>query len=136
MGTYRFGKRSQSHLLECHQDLQDLFNEIIRHRNCAVLVGARGKEGQNRAFHEGRSKLLYPQSKHNQDPSLAADVVPWFEKYPHIRWDDREAFYCFGGFVLGIATQMDLAVRWGGDWDQDAELHDQTFFDLPHFELI
>ena len=136
MDTYRYGKRSKGHLLECHSNLQLLFHRIIKHRNCAVLVGYRGKEEQNQAFCEGRSKLLYPQSKHNKGPSLAIDAVPWFSKYPHIRWNDREAFYCFGGFVLGVAASMGLEVRWGGDWDQDGELHDQTFFDLPHFELI
>lgn len=87
-------------------------------------------------FHEGRSKLQFPHSKHNKNPSLAADVVPWFPERPHIRWDDREAFYFFGGFVLGAAAKMGISVRWGGDWDRDEDLHDQSFFDLPHFELI
>ena len=76
-----------------------------------------------------------PQSKYNKTPSLAADVVPWFKNSPHIRWEDREAFYCFGGFVLGVAAEMGLTIRWGGDWDRDEYLHDQSFFDLPHFEL-
>lgn len=133
---FYFGKNSRNSLSGCHLDLQNLFNEVIKHRNCAALVGRRGKEEQNQAFREGRSRLLYPQSKHNQEPSLATDVVPWFGKFPHIRWSDREAFYCFGGFVLGVAAKMGIVIRWGGDWDQDGELHDQTFFDLPHFELI
>jgi peptidoglycan L-alanyl-D-glutamate endopeptidase CwlK len=37
---------------------------------------------------------------------------------------------------MGIAAKMGIKIRWGGDWDRDEELHDQTFFDLPHFELI
>lgn len=122
--------------MTCHFSLQNLFNEVIRHYNCAVLCGRRDKPEQNRAFREGRSKLLFPQSKHNKDPSQAVDVVPWHAEYPYIRWDDREAFYYFGGLVLGVAAMMKIDVRWGGDWDTDQELHDQTFFDLPHFELI
>lgn len=133
---HHFGGNSTKQLSECHSDLQFLFHEVIIHWNCAVLCGHRGEQEQNRAFREGRSKLKYPHSKHNEKPSRAADVVPWFGKFPHIRWEDREAFYCFGGFVLGVAAKMGIEIRWGGDWDRDEELHDQTFFDLPHFELI
>ena len=133
---FYFGRNSRNRLSECHPDLQELFNKVIRHLNCAVLTGRRGEQEQNQAFHEGRSKLAYPQSKHNKTPSLATDVVPWFKGPPHIRWDDREAFYFFGGFVLGVAAKMGIKIRWGGDWDRDGELHDQSFFDLPHFELI
>lgn len=130
-----FGKNSTKRLSECHPDLQLLFHEVIRHWNCAVLTGRRGEQEQNQTFREGRSKLKYPHSTHNKKPSRGADVIPWFPKPPHIRWNDREAFYCFGGFVLGIAAKMGIKIRWGGDWDRDEELHDQTFFDLPHFEL-
>lgn len=131
-----FGKNSKSNLSECHPDLQNLFNEVIKHQNCAVIVGYRGEREQNQAFREGRSKLAYPDSKHNKKPSRGTDAIPWFENSPHIRWNDRERFYYFGGFVLGIANIMRINIRWGGDWDQDDELHDQTFFDLPHFELL
>ena len=132
-----FGKNSTKRLNECHPDLQLLFREVIKHHNCAVLTGRREKEEQNRAVYEGRSKLKYPLSKHNRKPfSLAIDVVPWFEDFPHIHWNDREAFYFFGGFVLGTASKIGIKIRWGGDWDRDKDLHDQSFFDLPHFELI
>lgn len=131
-----FGKTSKKKLLECHPDLQRLFNEVIKHLNCAVITGHRGEQEQNQAFWENHSLFEYPQSKHNNIPSLASDVVPWFHIRPHIRWDNRDRFYCFGGFVLGIAAKMGINIRWGGDWDQDGNLHDQTFFDLPHFELV
>jgi len=131
-----FGRNSTKQLSECHPDLQYLFNEVIRHWNCSVITGHRGEQEQNRAFREGRSKLKYPHSLHNKKPSRGADVIPWFPEPPHIRWNDREAFYCFGGFVLGVAAKMGIKIRWGGDWDQDEELHDQSFFDLPHFALV
>ena len=54
--------------------------------------------------------------------------------YP-IDWNDKERFYFFAGYVKGIASQMGIELRWGGDWDSDNQLHDQTFMDLPHFEL-
>ena len=66
---------------------------------------------------------------------MAVDVVPYFKSKPNIRWNDKNKFYEFAGFVQGIASQLDIDIRWGGNWDSDDELNDQTFFDLPHFEL-
>ena len=126
----KFGKQSRTNLHACHQDLQNLFLEVVKYFDCSILEGFRGEIGQNKAFHEGRSKLKYPESKHNKMPSLAVDVVP----YP-INWNDKERFYYFAGFVKGIASQLGIVIRWGGDWDSDTQVHDQTFFDLPHFEL-
>lgn len=133
---YYFGTNSRNRLSECHFNLQNIFNEVIKHWNCAVITGRRGQGEQDQAFFEGCSKLVYPTSKHNKKPSWASDVVPWFLNTPHIRWDDREAFYCFGGFVLGVAAMMGIDLRWGGDWNMNQDVHDQSFFDLPHFELL
>lgn len=130
-----FGSRSRTNLSQAHPDLQKLFNEVIKHYDCAVICGRRDEEDQNKAYGEGRSKLQYPQSKHNKTPSLAVDVVPWFKNKPHIRWNDKEKFYEFGGFVQGVAAALWINIRWGGNWDMDDELKDQSFFDLPHFEL-
>jgi peptidoglycan L-alanyl-D-glutamate endopeptidase CwlK len=48
----------------------------------------------------------------------------------------------FAGYVKATAEQLKKDqlichdIRWGGDWDSDTEVNDQTFIDLPHFELI
>ena len=126
----RFGKRSRSRLSTCDDRLQDLLREVVKHFDCSVIQGHRGKEEQNEAFDEGRSKLRYPDGNHNASPSKAVDVAP----YP-IDWSDRDRFHYFGGFVLGIASQMGLKIRWGGDWDRDTQVKDNKFDDLPHFEI-
>ena len=41
----------------------------------------------------------------------------------------------FAGFILGVASQLDISLRFGGDWDGDRKTDDQTFNDLFHFEL-
>lgn len=130
-----FGTRSKNNLATAHPDLQRLFNEVIKHYDCAIICGHRIEEEQNKAFHEGRSKVQWPDGKHNKQPSLAVDVVPWFATKPNIRWDDKYKFYHFAGYVQAMADKLGIDLRWGGDWDSDGELHDQTFFDLPHFEL-
>ena len=132
----KFGKRSKKNLAQCDQQLQDLFNTVIQFYDCSVICGNRNKKAQDTAYAEGRSKLKFPYSKHNKRPSLAGDVVPWFYETPHIRWNDKKAFYHFTGFVRGVAAMMEIKIRCGADWDRDFDLGDQSFFDLPHFELI
>lgn len=131
----KFGQQSKDNLATCHPDIQKLFEEVVKNYDCTILCGHRGEEDQNKAYHEGRSKVMYPNSKHNPFPSEAADVAPYFSDAPHIRWDDKEKFYHFAGYVQAVADQLNIKIRWGGNWDSDDELHDQTFFDLPHFEL-
>lgn len=130
-----FGTRSQNNLATAHPDLQRLFNEVIKGYDCTVICGHRNQTDQDKAFHEGRSKVQWPNGKHNKQPSLAVDVVPWFKNKPHIRWDDSEKFYHFAGYVQGVADGLGINIRSGLNWDSDDELHDQTFFDGPHFEL-
>lgn len=126
----KFSIRSTTELLTCKEDLQELFNEVIKYFDCTIIQGQRGAEEQNRLFEQGFSKLRFPHSKHNDKPSSAVDVVP----YP-INWNDKFRFYYFGGFVKGIAEKMNIPLRWGGDWDNDTNVKDQTFMDYPHFEL-
>jgi peptidoglycan LD-endopeptidase CwlK len=131
-----FSENSQQKLLLAHKDLQTLFNEVIKYFDCTVMVSVRSEIEQNKAFEEGKSKLRYPLSKHNTNPSNALDVAP----YP-INWVDKERLYYFGGFVMGIAKRLKEQglitsdIRYGGDWDGDTDLHDQTLFDLVHFEI-
>lgn len=131
-----FGTRSKNNLEQCDNELQRLFNEVIKYYDCSIICGYRGKEEQDEAYFSGNSDKKFPESKHNIYPSIAVDVVPYFKDRPHIRWHDKESFYHFAGYVKGIASLLNIKIRWGGDWNMNKNLHDQTFFDLPHFELV
>ena len=126
----KFSKKSLSKLETCDKRLQDLFLRVVKKFDCTILEGHRSKDRQNKLFDEGKSKLKYPKGKHNSLPSKAVDVAP----YP-IDWNDRERFTYFAGYILGIAYQMGLKIRWGGDWDMDTQVKDNNFDDLPHFEI-
>ena len=126
----KFGKTSRRRLATCDIELQKLFGEVVKHFDCSILVGHRGKEDQDKAYAKGKSYVRWPKGKHNSNPSTAVDVAP----YP-VDWDDRERFIYFGGFVKGCAFRMDIPLRWGGDWDNDNQLSDNRFDDLVHFEL-
>lgn len=133
-----FSKTSKQRLATCHADLQEIFTEVVKIFDCTVLCGRRGEAEQNAAHAAGKSKLKYPQSMHNRLPlSLAVDVAPYT-----IDWQDRERMHYFAGVVKGVAEEL-LAfglvshrIRWGGDWDNDTEVKDNTFDDLVHFELL
>ena len=126
----KFSKKSLSKLETCDKRLQDLFLRVVKKFDCTILEGHRSKDRQNKLFDEGKSKLKYPKGKHNSLPSKAVDVAP----YP-IDWNDRERFTYFAGYVVGIAYQMGLKIRWGGDWDSDGDVKDNGFDDLVHIEI-
>ena len=126
----KFGRKSKERLNTCDSNLQKVFNEVIKHVDCSVLEGHREKDRQNKLFEEGKTKVKYPNGRHNRQPSSAVDVTP----YP-VDWKDRERQTLFAGFVNGVASQMGINLRWGGDWDQDFQVVDNRFDDFPHFEL-
>lgn len=105
--------------------------KVVYSFDCTVLEGYRSPKRQHQLFMEGKSKVDAGESKHNASPSLAVDVAPC-----PIDWNDKERFYLFAGYVLGRADALGIKIRWGGDWDQDTLVDDQTFNDLVHFELI
>jgi len=137
-----FSKASLDKLSTCHIDLQTLFNEVIKEFDCIVMEGHRGQEAQDEAFRTGKSQKKYPYGNHNATPSNAVDVAPYDTKKKTINWNDKITFYYFSGFVLGIAYKLKQegkishSIRWGGDWNSDDDLHDQTLFDLVHFEIV
>lgn len=133
----KFSQDSFSKLSTCHMDLQTLFYEVIKNFDCQVLEGHRGQAEQEAAVAAGNSKLHYPNGKHNSIPSNAVDVSP----YP-VDWNNTKRFYWFAGYVMGIAQKLKddgkitHAIRYGGDWDGDKNIDNQSFNDLVHFELI
>lgn len=132
-----FGTDSLQKLNTCHADLQTLFHEVIKYFPCKVIAGNRNKADQDKAFTEKKSKLQFPNSKHNSMPSMAADVMP----FP-VDWNDTNRMRYFAGYVMGIAAllkeqgKMAFSVRYGGDWDRDTQLKDNVFNDMVHFELV
>lgn len=126
-----FGKSSLEKLYTCHPVLQEICHEAIKVTDFTILVGHRGEEEQNQAFKEGKSKLKYPESKHNQTPSLAVDIAP----YP-IDWNDISRFNRLAGVMFAIAHSKNVKLRWGGTWGNLDAIPSTTFRDFPHFELV
>jgi len=126
-----FGKRSERVLAECHRDLVRVARDVVQIFDCAAVEGHREKAKQDYYYQTGRSKVRWPNSAHNRSPSWAIHLVP----YP-IDWSDRDRFHYFAGYVMCIAQELGVALRWGGDWDRDQQTRDNRFDDLAHFELV
>lgn len=133
----KYSDTSKRRLATCHKDLQVIFSAVIFQFDCSILCGHRDEAAQMEAYNDGLSQLKWPQSKHNKKPSMAVDVAP----YP-IDWQDLDRFRYFAGYVMGVADTLHSdglishRLRWGGDWDRDTQVKDNSFNDLPHFELV
>ena len=123
----RFGTRSKLALATCDERLQVVLVAAIKHYDFAILTGHRGEEDQNAAVDAGRSKLRWPDSRHNVLPSLAVDVVPWFDQDPHIQWRNLWEFDRMATYILREASRLGVNLKWGGHW--------KRFRDYPHFQL-
>jgi len=150
--SFKFSKESQRQLDTCVEPLQEVFNCVIQHKDCKILIGHRSKELQTKAFKEGHG-VAWPKSNHNKEPSLAVDVMPYYKEAPHIRWAQNpkvllqkftrglidintlevqlaewRELHAFANFVLGVAAAKKIPLRWGG--------HYKSFFDGPHYEIM
>lgn len=138
-----FSKKSLGMLQQCHPDLQKVMMEAIKIIDFSVTEGARTIEKQREYYKAGKSKTM--NSKHlpkyckeiDKECSFAIDVVP----YP-VNYNDRERFCVLAGIVLGIAKVLKdrgiikSDIRWGGDWNRNNITKDESFSDLPHFEVL
>jgi len=113
-------------LLSCDNRLKKIIWAVADEMEIYVICGHRGREGQEKAFNEGKSKLQFPESKHNFIPSRAVDLAPRSPK-GGIDWSDHAAFDRLAEVFMRKAEALGIPVRWGGDF--------LTLVDRPHFEL-
>lgn len=149
-----FGNTSIRNLSEAHPLLRRLFAFVIQFWDCSIVDGARTFAEQEKNVARGVSKTMHsmhlpqadPKDPANNGLSWAVDAPPYPIDYAKVqrgldairRADPTMSalrFYRYAGFVEGVATHMGIRLRWGGDWDGDTDVSDQTFIDLPHFEL-
>jgi peptidoglycan LD-endopeptidase CwlK len=129
----KFGTKSTERLNTVHPDLQEILNECIKYVDFSIVEGHRGQVAQDHYYNTGKSKVKYPDGKHNKTPAQAVDIVP----YHNNTWDwkDLERFKNIIYFIKGVAFAKGIELRLGIDWDNDFENRDHTFHDYPHIEL-
>ena len=122
----KYGKRRKERLKGVDSRLVNVLNELIKMMDVTIIEGLRSAERQEELLAKGATKVKY--SKHME--GKAVDLAP----YP-IDWKNRDGFYYMGGMIRGIAKQMGINIRFGGDWDSDGDTKDNSFDDLVHVEI-
>jgi len=130
---YKFSRSSKKQYNTIHPLLQDILKEAIKYIDFTIICGHRNKENQNKAYKEHASTKQWPDSKHNQNPSIAVDIAP----YP-IDWENRDRFIFLAGIIYHIAQQQHTKIRFGGNWSTSWQFEEQKDIldDLVHFELV
>ena len=146
---YKLGKGSLSKLESVHHDLVKIIKLAITRTpvDFGISEGHRTLERQKELHDQGKSKIdgITKKGKHNYSPSLAIDLYAY---HPNLETRKKIAYdvptLCIiAGVILSCAKELEEkgdikhSIRWGGNWDNDGViLYDQSFDDLPHFELV
>lgn len=115
-------------LVQAHSVLRDFFNALKKSEGSVHISWAwRNEEMQNKFFEEGKSRVKWPNSKHN---STTADGRPCSRAIDLFQIDADGLARFSGPFYEKIANFAHLEkfpIVWGGSWAQ--------FKDRPHFQL-
>ena len=146
---YKLGKGSLKKLESVHHDLVKIIKLAITRTpvDFGISEGNRSLERQKELYDQGKSKIdgINKKGKHNYNPSLAVDIYAY---HPDIATRKKIAYdvptLCIiAGVIISCADELKAkgdikhSIRWGGNWDNDGViLYDQSFDDLPHFELV
>lgn len=125
-----FSQKSVQLLATVDRRLYDICSDAVKIMDFTIITGHRNQAEQDADFAAGRSKLQWPNGKHNASPSLAVDIAP----YP-VDWNDLPRFYLLAGIILACAAARGVKVRWGGNWAGDFDLKNNKFQDIGHFEI-
>lgn len=115
-------------LSQAHPEIANWFRFRVKVKwpNAHVAWAFRGEEDQNKAFSEGKSKLKWPESKHNRTD---AQGRPCSYALDLFQIDDGKAIFSQEWYLdVWEKVQRDASpIRWGGTW--------KSFPDFPHFEI-
>jgi peptidoglycan L-alanyl-D-glutamate endopeptidase CwlK len=125
---FSLSERSRKNLESCDQAIKTLVYEALKEYDVVVVEGWRDKETQDKYYSEGKSKLRWPDSRHNKQPSRAVDLGIFNKDLNGIDWANLNPFFELAGYLKAVARQKGIKMRWGGDY--------KHFKDYPHFELL
>ena len=137
--TYVFSQRSLDNLKGVHPDLVAIAHKALEltEQDFTVIEGLRARSRQRELYKQGKTQTL--NSRHLTGHAI--DVAP----YP-LTWE-WEYFYPIADAFRKACQELDIPLRWGGNWrvndlrkwNGTAELlHEKypgDFPDAPHFEL-
>lgn len=137
MSKYTLSERSLKRMEGVESDLQKVVQMAIGRTpvdfGVAWLGGFRTPEEQNQLFKDGHSKCdgYAKLSKHQFGEAVDLQV---FVGGTAVKSEKMQCVVA--GVVASCACALGVNIRWGGDWDSDGDMRDNTFNDLYHFEII
>jgi len=131
MAMNKWGSGSLRALASADPRWRVVADTVLQIKDHSVIQGHRGQEEQDEYFRTERSKVQWPNSKHNTFPSLAIDVQPY--PRPWKESDLREELCYLAGLYVGVGATLALNIRWGGTWS--GSMSENKFDDLFHLEL-
>lgn len=146
MSPYKLSKRSADLLAQAHPAWAKIIPVALQFIDLQIMETRRGKDRQNALKAEGKSKLSYPDGRHNRtlDPSLKERALDYSDAvdlvvYPFGYTERGPKQIVFAaGIIVATAKSLGYTVRWGGDWNMDGEMNNRRgdFYDAWHFELV
>ena len=134
-----WGKTSRRNRQSINHRLNSVSDVVLKIKDHSIIKGHRPEAEQHAAFLAGNSKLDWPDGKHNEIPSSAADV----QSYPFPPLDpetgdqaQREEQLYLLGLYKGVGAVMGIDIRTGADWDRDGQILDNGFDDFFHVEIV
>jgi len=137
--VYTFTQNDNLKLSSCHPTLVKLMEYAIKDFKFIIICGYRNKQDQNAAYNAKKSKVIYPNSKHNSQPSLAVDIAPvkLNKDYTYwIDWKDIDLFIELYNHIKECSNELGIKIRWGGDFNMDGDITTTDAWDKSHYELI
>lgn len=130
--SFSFGKRSEERLIGVHPVLVLIVRRALQlsEVDFSVIEGVRTLERQKLLMEEGATRTL--KSRHLVQPDgygHAVDLYPVGNPTP---WKQTPLI---AKAMLMAAEELEVGLRWGGDWNQNGRSDDEKFYDSPHFEL-
>ncbi len=159
----KFSNKSSSILDTCCLELVMTCTAVLPYCDISVVSGARGKTEQDNLFIDGKSELTFPNSLHNvgdeagRDLSDAVDVVIYHPVYGQLWGGDAQLCRIADDFEVSLvrvrywfymqyaqlnmlmqvkARTAGIELRWGGDWNSENGILDQSFDDFYHWEVV
>ena len=138
--VFKFGSKSNQILATVKSELTNVARRALSYgvMDATAIQGRRSKPEQDRCYRLGKSKVQWPNSKHNVvSPEMLAsalDIAPYVNG--QVSWNKNHCLV-WAGLMLAAAAEKGVKIRWGGNWDMDGEpVTDQEFQDLAHFEIV
>lgn len=138
MSNFRFSNRSLERLKGVKAPLVKVTHRALELSplDFTIIEGLRSLEQSRQNVANGVSFLKDP-SKSKHITGDAIDFAPL--KGGKIDWNDLEAFKTVADAFFQAAKELNVKIRWGGDWNGNGSYKDEIqrgTFDGAHIELV